>query len=444
MDINRRSFMLAQSAAVGIALTPSTLLAALESSAKPSPKAETWDAVRRLFNLSPDWMHFSGFFIASHPAPVRDAIEACRKAIDENPFTTVEEGLFKPEGKSVQDQVRDDVAAYLGGRGEDVALVSNTTSGLALVYGGLPLGPGDEVLTTTHDHYVHHTAIHLAVKRNGAAVRKVALYDDPSKATIAGIVERVRREVRPSTRVLGITWVSSQTGVKLPIKEIAAVIADINGKRPFDERVILLVDGVHGLGSVDETVADMGADVFVAGTHKWMFGPRGTGIVWARPEVWARMTPSIPSFGEEEQFMAWAENREPRTPATAARMSPGGFLAYEHQWALGAAFRLHRELGRARIAARVSELNGQIKEGLVKIPGLTLLTPRDSRLSAGICTFVVKGLTTDEVVDGLKARRVIASHSPYRPSYPRLSAGIFNTPDEIRSALEALKTVTRA
>jgi selenocysteine lyase/cysteine desulfurase len=417
------------------------LLAALEGAAKPMPKADTWDAVRKLFTLSPDWMHFSGFFIASHPAPVREAIEAYRRAIDENPFTTVEEGLFQREGKSVQDRVRDDIAAYLGGKGDDVALVSNTTSGLALVYSGLPLKPGDEVLTTTHDHYVHHTAINLAVKRNGAAVRKVALYDDSAKATVNGIVERVRREVRPATRVLGITWVSSQTGLKLPVKQIAAAIADINQRRAADERVVLLVDGVHGLGCADATVAELGADVFVAGTHKWMFGPRGTGIVWAKPEVWARMTPSIPSFGDPEQFQAWAENREPRTPATAARMSPGGFLAYEHQWALSSAFRLHRELGRDRIAGRVSELNGQIKDALVKIPGLTLFTPRDPQLSAGICSFVIKGRDTDAIVDGLRARRVIASHSPYRPSYPRLSAGIFNTPTEVVAAVEALRAV---
>ncbi len=444
MDITRRGFVLAQSAAVGIALAPRTLLAALESATKPTPKAETWDAVRKLFNMSPDWMHFSGFFIASHPTPVRDAIDAYRKAIDENPFTTVEEGLFAREGKSVQDRVRDDIAAYLGGKADDVALVSNTTSGLALVYSGLPLKGGDEILTTMHDHYVHHTAINLAVKRNGASVRKVALYDDSAKATVNGIVERVRREVKPATRVLGITWVSSQTGVKLPIKQIAAAIADINAKRVPEERVLLLVDGVHGLGCSDATVAEMGADIFVAGTHKWMFGPRGTGIVWAKPEVWARMTPSIPCFGDPEQFMAWAENREPKTPATAARMSPGGFLAYEHQWALGAAFRLHRELGRDRIAARVSELNGQIKDGLVKIPGLTLLTPRDPQLSAGICSFVIKGRSTDEIVEGLKAKRVIASHSPYRPSYPRLSAGIFNTPAEVAKAVEALRNVVGA
>jgi selenocysteine lyase/cysteine desulfurase len=45
---------------------------------------------------------------------------------------------------------------------------------------------------------------------------------------------------------------------------------------------LLVVDGVHGIGAVDETIAEMGCDFFCAGTHKWMFAPRGTGILWAR------------------------------------------------------------------------------------------------------------------------------------------------------------------
>src|SRR5262249_55146961 len=153
-----------------------------------------------------------------------------------------------------------------------------------------------EVLATTHDHYVHHTAIALACKRNGASVRKIALYDDPSTVTAAGVVERVRAGIKPQTRVLGITWVSSQTGVRLPVKQIASAVADINAKRPESQRVVLVVDGVHGLGAIDESVAELGADVFCAGTHKWMFGPRGTGVVWARPQIWARMTPMAPPF----------------------------------------------------------------------------------------------------------------------------------------------------
>ena len=105
------------------------------------------------------------------------------------------------------------------------------------------------------------------------------------------------------------------------------------------------MDGVHGLGCVDETVAEMGADYFSAGTHKWIYGPRGTGLVWARADAWARLRPVIPSFSDEEQYEAWIENRPERTPTSARRMTPGGFQAYEHQWATVAAFKMAQAMG---------------------------------------------------------------------------------------------------
>jgi isopenicillin-N epimerase len=122
-------------------------------------------------------------------------------------------------------------------------------------------------------------------------------------------------------------------------------------------------------------------------------------------------------------------------------MSPGGFLAYEHQWAMGAAFRMHQQMGRARVAERVAELNGRIKEGLAGIAKVRQHTPRDAALSAGICCFEIAGQTPDETVKQLLARKVIASTSPYAVSYARLSAGLMNTPEQVDKALAAVRAI---
>jgi isopenicillin-N epimerase len=407
------------------------LLAAEEKRAAP---LDDWAKVRAQFRLSKQHANFAGFYLASHPAPVRAAIDAWRQALDEDPFLSVERGMFEEEAQNAQRKVREDVAAYVGGKQEEIALTPNTTTGLALVYHGLDLKPGDEILTTAHDHVVHHESIRLSTERNGASWRRIALFDDAASATVEGIVQRVRENLRPNTRVLGITWVHSATGMKLPVREIAAALRGSN--------VLMVLDGVHGLGCTDETVAGLGCDFFCAGTHKWMFGPRGTGIAWARAENWARLRPTIPSFSDSELYDAWQDQRPPRGPTNASRVSPGGFLAYEHQWAMGAAFRMHQQIGRAKIAARVTELNGRIKQGLAAIPGITLHTPRGPQLSAGICCFEVKGLSPDEVVKKLLARGIVASSSPYKVSYVRLSASIFNTPAEIDRALAEVRALT--
>jgi selenocysteine lyase/cysteine desulfurase len=341
----------------------------------------------------------------------------------------------------MQVKVRQEIAAYLGGNPNDIALTPNTTTGLALVYHGLTFRPGDEILTTVHDHFSHHESIRLAAARSGATTRRISLFDRSAAATVGGIVDRVRAGIRPETRVLGVTWVHSSTGIRLPIREIAAAVAEANRNRSTADLVLLVVDGVHGLGAVDETVAEMGCDFFCAGTHKWMFAPRGTGIVWAKPGHWARVTPTIPSFSSADVYEAWMREETPLAPETAARVTPGGFCAFEHQWAMGAAFRFHSKIGRKRAGDRIRALNDQCKEGLAAIGGVTLHTPRDASLSAGVICFEVKGLEPSAVVKRLLEKRIIASTSPYRVTYARLAPSLVNDEREVETALRTVRDI---
>jgi len=443
MPISRREFLTAGGVLAAATLVPGRLVAALEQAAAPPRPVDRWSDVRALFRLDKDYLHFSSFFIASHPEPVRTAIDDFRRVLDANPFLTVEHALFESEAANLQLKVRADAAAYLGGTVEEVAITHNTTTALALVYHGLPLKAGDEVLTTTHDHFVHHESIRLATARVGATSRRITLFDDPAKATVGGIVGRLREAIRAETRVVGVTWVHSSTGMRLPIREIAAAVRDANRGRDERDRVLLVVDGVHGLGAVEGPIADLGCDYFCAGTHKWIFGPRGTGMIWARAGSWSRLRPVVPDFSNLANFEAWM-NGTPPPPTNAANMSPGGFVAFEHQWALGAAFRLHQRLGRERVAARIRELNDRCKQGLASIPRVRVHTPKDPALSAGLIAFEVDGVTPTEVVARLLEKKIVASTSPYKVSYARLAPSLVNDEQEVDTVVRALRTVAGA
>jgi len=75
----------------------------------------------------------------------------------------------------------------------------------------------------------------------------------------------------------------------------------------------------------------------------------------------------------------------------------------------------------------------------VVVPGVTLHTPRDPSLSAGISCFEVAGLTPEQVVQRLGAKRFRTTTSPYKVSYARVSAGIMNFPEEIDAVLRAIR-----
>ena len=125
-------------------------------------------------------------------------------------------------------------------------------------------------------------------------------------------------------------------------------------------------------------------------------------------------------------------------------VTPGGFTAYEHQWAMGAAFRFHQQIGPARIAARIRELNDQCKSGLARIDRVTLHTPMRPEISAGLVAFEVDGISPDDVVKRLLEKRIIASTSPYRVSYARLAPSLMNDPSEVEKALAAVRSIVAA
>lgn len=400
-----------------------------------------WESVRAQFRLSPDLAHLANFFIASNPAPVREAIEKYRRAFDENPYSTLDDNMFGRDEDMLWRSVCTAAAEYVGGRPSEIALTSSTTMGLALIYNGLRLKPGQEVLTTTHEFYPHHESIRLAVGKWGASMRKIPLYESPRNFSVDEAVTRICAAVRPNTRVIGVAWVYSATGVRLPIAEVADAVAELNRDRDEADRILLVVDGVHGFGVVDEDVAKTGCDFFSAGTHKWIYGPRGTGIMWAKAENWALLQPTIPSLMTRETMDAWRQDRPPTGPTEGAWLSPGGFFAYEHQWATAEAFRFHQQIGRERVQNRIAEMNGLLKEGLADMKHVTLHTPLEPSLSAGFVCFDVRGHQTQEVVRILRDNRVIASGSPYGVSHVRFSAGIVNFQRDIDMALDVIRSL---
>ncbi|HVH42568.1 MAG TPA: aminotransferase class V-fold PLP-dependent enzyme [Labilithrix sp.] len=422
------------------------LAAALASACagRPSPgapaslsSAEPWEAARNQFPLTRDYVHLASFLLVSHPKPVADAIERHRRALDANPALVLEQEFTDRKHTS---RVRDAVARYIGGSPNDIALTDSTTMGLGTLYNGLRLAPGDEILTTAHDHYSTHEALRLTAARTGAVVRKATLYGEPSSATEDGMTAALVGALTPRTRVVAITWVHSSTGVKTPVRRIADALARSLRPREPRERAILCVDGVHGFGVEDAAMADLGCDFFVAGCHKWLYGPRGTGIVWGRTERWREVLPTIPPFFSD----AWWTNREyggETPPVDGAVMSPGGFKAYEHYWSLPEAFSFHEEIGKKRIEARIHELNRHAKEGLAAMRNVTLHTPLSSAVSSGIVCFEVAGMKPTAVVEKLLASRIIASVTPYRPPLARLSASLVNSHADVDAALRAIRAL---
>lgn len=397
-----------------------------------------WDWVRRQFDLSPDDVHLGAAqFLSSHPKPVSEAIERYRKELNLRPVTYV----LGHENQYSQ-SVRIAAARYLGVDHPDhIALTDSTTMGLGLVYAGLKLREGQEIITTLFDHFSHLEAIRLAAIRSRATYRQVSLYQDLSTVTEEEMVHSVIREVKDSTRAIGLTWVHSGTGLKLPVSRIAQALAEVNRNREEQQRVLLIVDGVHGFGVETETFPELGCDFFIAGCHKWLHGPRGTGLIAATPEAWQQVIPLIPTFTYTMDAVTMGMPRPERMDGK--QMTPGGFHSLEHRWALKDAFEFIEGIGKTRIRERIHSMHQRIKEGLASIPGVTVHTPMEPSLSAGIAAFDIEGYTTEQIVNRLLRKHIVSTSSPYQTSYVRFTPGIYNSDEELELGLEAVRSLTR-
>ena len=220
--------------------------AASAAPAAPALDPADWQSVRGQFALDRDVAHLAAFVFATHPAPVREAIDRHRRGFETDPIGYLHAQESPGRGGGVG-----------GGRevpGGPAGARSRSPTprrwASACCTPGCGSAAGDEVLTTTHDFYATHESLRLRTVRDGIRVRRVPLYAEAARASVDGIVAAVLRGLTPRTRVLALTWVHSSTGVRLPVRQIADAVRERAG-----DRVLICVDAVHGLAAADATPA---------------------------------------------------------------------------------------------------------------------------------------------------------------------------------------------
>ncbi|HRI38551.1 MAG TPA: hypothetical protein PLO50_08355, partial [Nitrospira sp.] len=142
-NLGRRDFLVRTGLALGAALLADAHNHARANSSSPQGKFESWENIKAQFPLSPQLIHLAAFFLASHPTPVREAIERHRAGLDADPI-----GYWFDHEEKQEATVLQAAAEYLGADPTDIALTDSTTMGLGLLYGGLKLGNEQEILTT--------------------------------------------------------------------------------------------------------------------------------------------------------------------------------------------------------------------------------------------------------------------------------------------------------
>ncbi|MDP6692129.1 MAG: aminotransferase class V-fold PLP-dependent enzyme [Alphaproteobacteria bacterium] len=231
----------------------------------------------------------------------------------------------------------DRVAGHLGGRGEDYIFTDNATTGINAVLRSAHLRPGDEVLVTDHTYGAVANAARYACEQAGASLVTV-LIPFPI-ADEAAALAAIESGLSDHTRIAILDHITSETGIVLPLAELVDLCHDAGAQ--------VLVDGAHAPGTIGLDIPGLGAEWYAANLHKWLFAPRGCGVLWAREDVQPELHPAVISWRLGEGYTAefdWTGTRDPSPflclPAALEFLDGLGAEAvcsYNHELAVGAA-----------------------------------------------------------------------------------------------------------
>ena len=219
------------------------------------------------------------------PDPVLEAQRVWRERMEAQPVRFLGRELERH-----LDEARQRVAVFLKADPDGLAFVPNATTGVSTVLASLRFQPGDELLAGDHEYNATLNALRAAAARDGATVVIVRIpfpVRDSSEA-----VEAYLQAVTDRTRFALVSQVTSPTALLMPIGAIV---------RELDRRgVDTLVDGAHAPGMVDVDLGSLGAAYWTGNGHKWLCGPKGSGLLHVRADQRDRIHPLVVSHGAND------------------------------------------------------------------------------------------------------------------------------------------------
>jgi isopenicillin-N epimerase len=232
--------------------------------------------------LDPDISFLNHGSFGACPSAVLERQAALRQQMEDEPVR-----FFVRELPLLLEQARAELAGFVGVEAPDLVFVPNVTTAINAVLRSLRLAPGDELLTTDHEYNACRNVLeHVAACADARVV--VAPVPFPLRAA-SQVTEALLERVGPRTRLVLVDHVTSQTGLVLPVGELAAALAASG--------VETLVDGAHAPGMLPLRVAALGATYYAANCHKWLCAPKGVGFLWARRDRQAALHPTTISHG---------------------------------------------------------------------------------------------------------------------------------------------------
>lgn len=377
---------------------------------------EFWFPVQQSFSVSRHFINLNNGGVSPSPRIVTEALVRYQWQQEDATAYTMWQ-VMQPQVETI----RTGLAELFGCDREEMAVTRNASESLETVLMGLDLKSGDEVLTTTQDYPRMLNTLRQRERREGIAVKLVTI-PVPAR-TRQELVDAFTAGMTPRTRIVLVCHQVNLTGQIMPVKEIC----DAARARGIET----VVDGAHAFAQFAFTQKELGCDYYGASLHKWLYAPKGTGMLFVRKEKIGKVWPLMAADRKQADDIRKFE--EIGTHSIAPKLAIGEALAF------------HAGIGAKRKEERLRYLTRYWMERLKEEPRVYFNTSFDDAFSCAIGNFGVEGMDPAALGSHLFAKHRILTTPIIHDEFKgiRITPNLYTTLPELDRFCSAVLTAVR-
>ncbi len=375
-NVHRRNFLSFAGKGLGLAALSSATVASLLREIHGATKSiahltaeqaamdeDYWSVIQNSFTVTRGIINLNNGGVSPSPRIVTEAlVRYIWQQEDATAYTMWQ--LLEPQSETI----RTGLAELFGCDREEIAITRNASESLEVLLMGMDFKSGDEILTTTQDYPRMLTTLRQREQREGLALKLIKIPIPPKD--LNEIVAAFEKGITGRTRLILMAHQVNITGQITPVK----AVCDMARAKGIET----IVDGAHSFAQFDFKQKDLGCDYFGTSLHKWLYAPKGTGLLYIKKDKIAKIWPMMAA--ESKQASDIRKFEEIGTHSAAPKL------------AIGEALLFHNGIGGKRKEARLRYLSRYWMNRLKGLPKVRFNTSFDPQQSCAIANVQIEGI----------------------------------------------------
>lgn len=427
--MDRRSFMSNIGKGIGLATLSSTMLSVLHQQLQAATRSfdhfspaelagndDFWFPIQQSFAIGRGNINLNNGGVSPSPRIVTEALVRYQWQQEDTTAYTMWQ-VLQPQLETI----RTGLCELFGCDREEIAITRNASESLEILLMGMNLKSGDEILTTTQDYPRMLTTLRQREMREGLVLKTVSI-PVPGR-TKQELVDAFAKGITSKTKVILLCHQINLTGQILPVKEVCD-LARTKG-------IEVIVDGAHSFAQIDFKQKDLGCDYFGVSLHKWLYAPKGTGLMYVKRDKIEKIWPLMAA--EKKQASDIRKFEEIGTNSIAPKLAIGEAIAY------------HNLIGSKRKEERLRFLSRYWMNKVKNTPKVYFNTSFDDQFSCAIGNFGIEGIDPIEIGGYLQSKHKIFTTPIIHDEFKgiRITPNLYTTFQELDRFCEIVTEIAK-